>query len=72
LVDQLLSEEDEDIICGVYYIYTGIKDQVSDSSWWPKMYTWKKSGYNVGYWSTDCENFYQRRLKEIQSGGGPM
>ncbi|KAF8868722.1 hypothetical protein BD779DRAFT_1396287, partial [Infundibulicybe gibba] len=70
--DELLSEEDEDVICGVYRTYTGVvKDQVSDRSWWPKTHTWEKSGYNVGYWSIDCENFYQRRLEEIKSGQGP-
>jgi hypothetical protein len=30
---------------------------------------WESSGYNHGYWTADNEDWYQRRLKEIQSGG---
>lgn len=56
---------------------TCYKDQVAEMSWWPKPNAWEKSGLNVGYWSADCESWYQRRLEnirtskvELRSGGG--
>ncbi|KAF8868067.1 hypothetical protein BD779DRAFT_1379158, partial [Infundibulicybe gibba] len=35
LADQLLDDEGEDIICGVYHVYTVGMEQTSESSWWP-------------------------------------
>jgi hypothetical protein len=32
------------------------------------MSIWRTSGYNVGYWSADCEKWYQDRLTEIRNG----
>ena len=34
-------------------------------SFWPKQQTWCSSGYNVGYWSSDAEVFYQHRRREL-------
>jgi hypothetical protein len=28
------------------------------------------SGYNWGYWNAQCEQWFQKRLEEIQHGGG--
>jgi hypothetical protein len=41
---------------------------MTELSWWPKASTWRNCGLNVGYWSEDCEAFYQRRLEEIRNG----
>jgi hypothetical protein len=46
----------------------GSKGQATELSWWPKASAWENSGLDVGYWSQDCENFYQRRLAEIRNG----
>lgn len=43
------------------------KSQVAEMSWWPKPNAWEKSGLNVGYWSADCESWYQRRLETIRA-----
>jgi hypothetical protein len=34
--DDKLGEDEMDLICGVYKVYTGLQTQCSDSSWWPK------------------------------------
>lgn len=41
--------------------------QTSDKSWWPKELTWRKSGLNIGYWSADCERWFQNRLEAIRN-----
>lgn len=40
--------------------------------WWPKPSAWESSGLNVGYWSPDCENWYQRRLQTIRDGNATL
>ncbi|KAK7048795.1 hypothetical protein R3P38DRAFT_2505225, partial [Favolaschia claudopus] len=70
--DDALTEEDVDLICGVYEIGTGVKRteemQTTKLSWWPKPLAFSHSGLNVGWWSPDCEHWYQQRLAVIQSG----
>lgn len=46
----------------------GKGDQTEQRSWWPKSNTWDSCGLNVGYWSADCEDWYQRRLESIRTG----
>jgi hypothetical protein len=43
-------------------------EQTTDMSWWPKNSTWNNSSLNVGYWSTGCEEWFQRRLANIRDG----
>ncbi|KIJ43329.1 hypothetical protein M422DRAFT_170099, partial [Sphaerobolus stellatus SS14] len=38
-------------------------------SWWPLPHAWNKSGLDVGYWSAECETWYNTRLKRIAEGG---
>jgi hypothetical protein len=42
--------------------------RTSQSSWWPKQSTWIKSGFYVGYWTAQCEEWFQRRLNRILEG----
>jgi hypothetical protein len=54
--------------CRLAHLCAGKGDQDGHISWWPKFNTWKQSGYNVGYWSKDCETWYQNRLQKIREG----
>ena len=45
--------------------FEGYGEQVSQSSWWPSDSVWVSSGFNVGYWSTSCEEWFQRRLDAL-------
>jgi hypothetical protein len=44
------------------------RNQISQVLWWPKHSTWMQSGMNVGYWTPDCEGWYQARLGDIRDG----
>jgi len=39
--------------------------QTSDLSWWPKHATFMSSGLWCGYWSHNCEEWYQNRHRAI-------
>jgi hypothetical protein len=41
-------------------------------SWFPKHNIWLQSGYNVGQWTQECENWFEQRMAEIQAGGQPL
>jgi hypothetical protein len=69
LIDDELTDNEFDLISGVYKVYTGNGQQTSDSSWWPKQSTWMKSTLWPGYWTQICENWYQRRLDAILTCG---
>ncbi|KIM50349.1 hypothetical protein SCLCIDRAFT_70916, partial [Scleroderma citrinum Foug A] len=69
--DDDLVEDEEQLICGVYKMSTGQHhvntQQTADVSWWPKQSTWEGSGLDVGYWSSDDEAWYQKRLELIRN-----
>ncbi|KAJ7137624.1 hypothetical protein C8R43DRAFT_1019908 [Mycena crocata] len=67
--DDTLTEDEIDLICGVDRIATGHDaEQVSTPSWWPKPAAFAKSGLGIGWWSPDCEFWFQKRLRDIQAG----
>ncbi|THH18914.1 hypothetical protein EW146_g2136 [Bondarzewia mesenterica] len=68
LWDDALSEDELDLICGVYQVYTEREDQVSHSSWWPKHSTWQDSGLDCGYWSPFCEVWFKNHFEDIMRG----
>jgi hypothetical protein len=43
-------------------------EQYVDLSWWPKPDVWEKSVLNVGYWSDNCESWFQDCLAKIRGG----
>ncbi|TCD67304.1 hypothetical protein EIP91_000274 [Steccherinum ochraceum] len=66
--DDILSDVEEDLISGLYKVYTNQSGrQTEDASWWPKQHTWLRSGLFCGHWTEDCEQWFQKRLKAIRS-----
>ncbi|KAG2746125.1 hypothetical protein P692DRAFT_201719030, partial [Suillus brevipes Sb2] len=59
-----LSEEEVDFICRTYHIYDNAGN-VGKISWWPRPQAWAMSGLNVGFWSTWCEQWFQKCLNNI-------
>jgi hypothetical protein len=47
-------------------------DQTAEMSWFPKHNVWAQSGYNVGQWTQECEDWFEKRMTEIQEGGQPL
>ncbi|KAF8573183.1 hypothetical protein K439DRAFT_1282344, partial [Ramaria rubella] len=70
--DDDISTEEMNLICGVYRVYTGSGQQAADVSWWPKQSMWNSGGLNVGYWSPDCETWFQSHLALICSNSAPL
>ena len=84
LVDDCLTNDERDLICCSYIVYTGafilcltcldIKviigygKQESEQSWWPKQSTWVAGCEYAGHWTEACEQWFQRRLRDIIGG----
>ena len=49
-------------------IYAGSGDQTADVSWWPRQAIWNSSGFNCGQWTSECEEWFRRRVKDIKAG----
>ncbi|KIJ32862.1 hypothetical protein M422DRAFT_127413, partial [Sphaerobolus stellatus SS14] len=64
-IQPLLSPQEIDIICGVYRVFKDPKRNPRQLSWWPKPTAWANSGLDVGYWSSECESWYQQRITDI-------
>ncbi|KAJ6546580.1 hypothetical protein B0H10DRAFT_1768801, partial [Mycena sp. CBHHK59/15] len=60
--DDELTAQEIDLICGVYQVATG----------WPKPVAWYASGLSTGWWSPDCERWYQKRLGLIRNDQGVL
>ncbi|KAJ7163645.1 hypothetical protein C8R46DRAFT_1221064 [Mycena filopes] len=72
--DNLLTEDEINLICGVYEVGTGRvkkatdEKQTSQISWWPKPFVFATSGMNTGWWSADCEQWFLQRQAKIEAG----
>ncbi|KAL0061150.1 hypothetical protein AAF712_012020 [Marasmius tenuissimus] len=68
--DNVLTEEEIDLICGVYYFttdhtrdYGHEKYLSSHRSWFPRPTSFNASTFNIGFWSKDCEKWYRHRIR---------
>ncbi|KAJ7089907.1 hypothetical protein C8R44DRAFT_596373, partial [Mycena epipterygia] len=64
---EALTEEEIDIICGVYSVETADGQQLKYISWWPKPTAFWSSGLNTGWWNANCERWFVKRLKEMKN-----
>jgi hypothetical protein len=70
-LDDRLTDHELSVICGVYAAgtYAGRSGtQTEEKSWWPKHETWERSNMNIGYWTPQCEAWFQKRLRNILTG----
>jgi hypothetical protein len=66
-VDDFITENDVDIVSGVYRVaVTDGGGASSDFSWWPKHGTWTRSGLFMDQWTPDAESFYFHRVQSLQ------
>ncbi|KAJ7752227.1 hypothetical protein DFH07DRAFT_745142 [Mycena maculata] len=70
LRDEQLTDDEVDIICGVYHRdpASAGNRQITSRSWWPRPHSFAKSALNVGWWTPACEHFYQGRLQKFDDG----
>ncbi|KAK0496587.1 hypothetical protein EDD18DRAFT_1105693 [Armillaria luteobubalina] len=68
-LDNALTDNEIDLLCSIYKVETGCRNgnepQCSFMSWFPKPAAWEISGFNISFWSFDCESWYQGCLNEI-------
>ncbi|KAK0496917.1 hypothetical protein EDD18DRAFT_1058245, partial [Armillaria luteobubalina] len=43
-------------------------NQMNIISWWPKPSAWETSSLYIGFWSSDCEAWFQWQVGDIHSG----
>ncbi|KAG2039888.1 hypothetical protein BDR03DRAFT_823605, partial [Suillus americanus] len=63
--DDELSEEEVDFISRTYHVHTSFSCSHSTVSWWPRPQAWAALGLNVGFWSSQCESWFQSCLDNI-------
>jgi len=67
--DDKLTPDEEDLITGVYRVYTNVgTSQASLQSWWPRPSVWLRSGLHFVSWTPNDELWFQKRLKGIREG----
>ncbi|KJA25465.1 hypothetical protein HYPSUDRAFT_113143, partial [Hypholoma sublateritium FD-334 SS-4] len=65
--DDSLDQTETDMLCGVYYVFTGQSSQQAKKSWWPPVQVWENN-MRLGFWNDEYEFLYNTRLQELQSG----
>ncbi|KAJ7799779.1 hypothetical protein B0H14DRAFT_2529928 [Mycena olivaceomarginata] len=65
--DDALTPDEINLICGVYVVNTDDGWQKKAISWWPTPTSFFFSGLNIGWWSPDCERWYQKRLLDFKN-----
>ncbi|KAK7051770.1 hypothetical protein R3P38DRAFT_2502236 [Favolaschia claudopus] len=70
-----LTGAEEDLILGVYSIKMNQLNHIDPSghqekrvSWWPQAGAFFNSELNVGWWTQDCENWFQEILDQFRKG----
>ncbi|KAK7001232.1 hypothetical protein R3P38DRAFT_2390482, partial [Favolaschia claudopus] len=70
-----LTHAEEDLILGVYSIKMNQLNPMDPSghqekrvSWWPQAGAFFRSGLNVGWWTSDCERWFQEIMGEFRDG----
>ncbi|KAJ7665343.1 hypothetical protein DFH06DRAFT_983954 [Mycena polygramma] len=70
--DDCLTQQEIDLICGVYHVATGDghfnNEQTATLSWWPRPPAFAASGLNIGWWTPMWESWYEKRLRQLESG----
>ncbi|KAK6987632.1 hypothetical protein R3P38DRAFT_3332483 [Favolaschia claudopus] len=71
---ETLTQDEVDIICGVYIVETGQKSSATEGgqqlkyiSWWPTPTAFWSSGLNTGWWNSNCERWFVKRLRDMES-----
>ena len=65
-LDDFITENDLNIISGVYRVHTCQNGPSSDLSWWPKHGTWMRTGLFADQWTPEAESFYDGQVKAME------
>ncbi|KAG2024176.1 hypothetical protein CC2G_001754 [Coprinopsis cinerea AmutBmut pab1-1] len=69
-VDDSLTARELDLICGAYLCIDERTGQTAMKSWWPLARAYERAdcGDNYGRWCSRREDWYLRRLRNIENG----
>ncbi|KLO07596.1 hypothetical protein SCHPADRAFT_836413 [Schizopora paradoxa] len=71
LVEDGLSQEEVGLLIGAFESRDEKgKHEPVFYSFWPPPWVWDASGYNLGYWAPDCEDWYVHKLEDYREGKG--
>ncbi|KJA26433.1 hypothetical protein HYPSUDRAFT_133061 [Hypholoma sublateritium FD-334 SS-4] len=68
-IDDVLTTHEMEVICGVYYVYTGQGTQTAKKSWWPLPDLWDMLTRQP-FWQERSEVWFDKRLQELEIGSG--
>ncbi|RPD55522.1 hypothetical protein L227DRAFT_509950 [Lentinus tigrinus ALCF2SS1-6] len=66
-LDNGLTDSEAQVLSGTCLRYCG-KIDLMELSWWPQPHLFLSSGFNTGIWNPWNEDWFQRRLLDIQEG----
>ncbi|KXN81192.1 hypothetical protein AN958_05881 [Leucoagaricus sp. SymC.cos] len=67
-VDDNLTSDEFDVLCGLYITSTGIGSQTGKLSWYPLIGTFEGSGEDMGWWTGRAESLWEKRNRSILDG----
>ncbi|KLO05584.1 hypothetical protein SCHPADRAFT_813740, partial [Schizopora paradoxa] len=62
-----LTRGEQEVLIGMYNVYTNRGPQSSKSSWWPALSVIAGSFLDAGYWTPSCEVWFRNQLEAIAS-----
>ena len=67
MCDDGLSQQELDMICGVYHCFTEQRSQYGSRSWWPTDSCWQTNAQHTR-WTEKSDKFFKDRLLKLQAG----
>ncbi|KLO10370.1 hypothetical protein SCHPADRAFT_832635 [Schizopora paradoxa] len=73
LIDDGVSKEELELLIGTFVVSAPDSNNAPvQYSYWPPHHIWEKSGYNMGLWTPDNEDWFVGRLGMYTDGGGQL
>ncbi|KXN93408.1 hypothetical protein AN958_00327 [Leucoagaricus sp. SymC.cos] len=71
-IDDELTQDEYDVLCGIYRSYTGFNGQVAQLSWFPSLSMFEGSGLDNGRWTLQADDLFERRIQSIHNKEGGL
>ncbi|KLO03739.1 hypothetical protein SCHPADRAFT_841315 [Schizopora paradoxa] len=73
LIDDGVSKEELELLIGVFEVAYPEKNKATTKfSYWPPHHIWSGSGFDMGAWTPDNEDWFVGRFKLYSEGGGRL
>ncbi|KLO19576.1 hypothetical protein SCHPADRAFT_817899 [Schizopora paradoxa] len=71
LIDDGVSKEELELLTGTFEVYR-MGSKATKFSYWPAHHVWSGSGFDMGAWTPDNEDWFVGRFKLYSDGGGRL